>query len=308
MDYGEILTQAWRITWRRKSLWVLGLLAGCSASGRGSGGGQAGSSFRGYDFNGGGGAPEIERFFESIPPEVWISAVIGIVLIILALALVSLVLGVLGQSGLISAFAQEDAGVEVPLGRAFSLGGEYFWRLLGVRLVVWLIGIAIAGAVAIFAIFTLGVGLLCLAPLLCLLIPVSFLVDAYVVLTMVAAVQEDLGVLAAFSRAWEVIRSDFAPVLVMALILILGGGIVNLLISAPFVAVFVPGIVGLALGEGWTVVTGLVASGALLLIALPLLLLASAIITTFTTGAWTITYRRLIGEGGIHLEAAGEPA
>jgi hypothetical protein len=64
----------------------------------------------------------------------------------------------------------------------------------------------------------------------------------------------------------------------------------------------------LALGEGWTVVTGLVASGALLLIALPLLLLASAIITTFTTGAWTITYRRLIGEGGIHLEAAGEPA
>lgn len=301
MDYGEVLTKAWHITWRRKSLWVLGLLAGCSASGRGSGGGQAGSGFRGYNFNG--GQPPGFEGLENVPPEVWVSLIIGIILVVLALALISLVLGVLGQSGLIAAFAQEDAGVEIPLAQAFSLGGNYFWRLLGVRFVVWLVSVLLFGSLAIFAIFTLGIGLICLAPLLCLLIPLSFLIDAYVVLTMVAAVQEDLGVLAAFSRTWEIVRAEIGPVLVMALILILGGGIINLIITAPFIAVFLPGIAGLAVGEGWSVISGLVASGALLLIALPLLLLASAIITTFTTGAWTITYRRLVGEGGEPLES-----
>lgn len=297
MDYGEVLSQAWRITWRNKVLWVLGLLAGCSASGRGSGGPQFSSSFRGYNFDGQ-GAPEIQRFLNSVPPETWIAVAIGLVLLILSLSLLFLVLGVLGQAGLIAAFTQEDAGQRVTLGGAFQLGSQYFWRLLGVRVVVWLAGVALAIILISLTLVTLGIALICLVPLLCVLVPAAFLVDGYVILTMIAAVQEDLGVFAAFGRAWEVIRENLGPVIVMALILILGGGIVSLVIAAPFVAVLVPGVVGLIVGEGWSVVTGLVTSGVLLLIAIPLLVLFSAVLTTFTTGAWTITYRRLIGVQG----------
>jgi hypothetical protein len=122
-------------------------------------------------------------------------------------------------------------------------------------------------------------------------------------MTMIAAVQEDLGVFPAFSRAWQVIRGNLGPAIVMALILILGGGIVSLVISAPFITVFIPGLVGLIVGERWSVVTGLVTSGVLLLIAVPILILLSAVLTTFTTGAWTITYRRLIGVHGAALPA-----
>ncbi len=294
MDYGEVLSQAWRITWRNKALWVLGVLAGCSASGRGGGGSQASSSFRGYDF-GGQGAPEIERFINSIPLETWIAVAIGVLLLILSLSLLFLVLGVLGQSGLIAAFAQEDGGQPVTLGEAFRLGSRYFWRLLGVRVVVWAAGVIVAIGVISVVLLSLGIALICLLPLLCLLLPASFLVDGYVMLTMVAAVQENLGVLEAFGRAWEVIRENLGPVIVMALILILGGAIVSVMISAPFLAVLIPAGAGLLVGEGWSVVTGLVASGVLLLIGIPILILLSAVLTTFTTGAWTITYRRLTG-------------
>ena len=32
MDIGSVLTRAWNITWKYKVLWLLGILAGCSAS------------------------------------------------------------------------------------------------------------------------------------------------------------------------------------------------------------------------------------------------------------------------------------
>jgi hypothetical protein len=306
MDYGEVLSQAWRITWRNKALWVLGVLAGCSASGRGGGGTQASSSFRGYNF-GGQEAPDLERFINSIPVETWIAVGIGVLLLILSLSLLFLVLGVLGQSGLIAGFVQEDGGQPVTLGAAFQLGSQYFWRLLGVRVVVWLAGLIVAIGIISVVLLSFGIALVCLLPLLCLLLPISFLVDGYVMLTMVAAVQENLGVLAAFGRAWEVIRDHLGPVIVMALILILGGGIVSVLISAPFLAVLIPAGAGLLVGEGWSVVTGLVASGVLLLIGVPILILLSAVLTTFTTGAWTITYRRLTGAQGAMM-VAEEPA
>ena len=47
MNYGEILSKAWKIIWKNKILWLFGILAGCSASGvGGSSGGwsSAGSS------------------------------------------------------------------------------------------------------------------------------------------------------------------------------------------------------------------------------------------------------------------------
>ena len=41
MDFGEVLTKAWRIVWKFKVLWFFGILAGCGTS-------------RGVNFNGGG--------------------------------------------------------------------------------------------------------------------------------------------------------------------------------------------------------------------------------------------------------------
>jgi len=319
MDFGAVLKKAWEITWKNKGLWILGILAGCSASGRGNNG-QAASGFRGYNFGGGElpggrqpegqfqGLPELERFFSRIDEGTWIAVALVILGVILVLALVALVLGVIGQGGLIAGFARADEGQTVALGEAFNLGMQNFWKLLGIRVVTWaaglIVGITVAIGVVAVAIGTLGIGLLCLIPLVCLLIPLAWGLDAYIILTMVAAVEEGLGVLDAFRKAWELVRANLGPVIVMALILILGGGILSAVLGVPFIGVVVPAILGFALGSETSIYSGLAVSGLCLVVAIPIFIVLIGVLTTYTTGAWTLTYRRLTGKAGGAAPAA----
>jgi hypothetical protein len=311
MDFGSILSDTWRITWKNKLFWILGILAGCSASGRGSNA-QFSSGFRGWNFEGGDlenfqfnfeGAPELEKFFNSINTEAIIAT--GLVLFCIAVffSLVFLVLGVIGQGGLIASFGQADRGVTLTLADAFNLGVQNFWKLLGIRLTVWIagfiIGVVVLIAVIGIAVFTLGLGLLCLLPLLCLIIPLAIGVDSYITLTMVAAVEEGLGVFDAFGRAWEVLKENIGQVLIMALILVIGGGFVSFLLFAPIAGAGVPALIGVAIGDDAALATGIGATVALWICAFPFILLLQGIVTTYITGAWTLTYRRLTGEAAV---------
>ena len=301
MDYGAILTRTWGITWRYKGLWILGLLASCGAAGRSNSNG--GPSGTGYNFN---GSEDIGRLFEA-PDEVLLIAIaVAIFILVLFIALFFLLLSVLGQSGLIASFSRADDGYDVSFGEAFRLGMPYFWKLLGIRLLVWLAGlliIIVILAVSIpFFIATMGVGLLLIPLCLCCLLPLLplfMLVDAYVILTMVAAVEEDLSVTDSFRRSWQLCKENFGPVLVMTLILILGTAILSFVLVLPFLIMFVPIVIGFLVGGDQSIAAGMIVSGLCLLISLPFIFLINAVITTFTTGGWTITYRRLIGREGV---------
>lgn len=312
MDYGEVISKTWRITWKNKGLWILGILAGCSASGRGSGG-QFSGGFRGFQFDSSNidrfefeGVPiEIENFFRGITDEAFFFAIFALICVFLFLALVFLVLGVIGQGGLIAGFSRADEGADVSLGEAFSLGLQSFWKLLGIRFTVWIIGliigIVLVVGLIVLGIVTLGIGLICLLPLICLIVPLVFAVDSYITLTMVAAVDEDLPVFDAFGRAWQVFKENLGPMIVMALVLVLGGGLASIIVAAPFFAVFVPFIIGLVNGTEQGILTGLVASGVLFFVALPVVIVLSGILNTFVTGAWTLTFRRLTGKSGAEV-------
>jgi hypothetical protein len=311
MDYGAVLSKAWRISWKNKGLWILGILAGCSASGRG-GGTQPTSGVRGYDYDYGEferfTIPEVERFFDvRIPEEAIFIALLAILCVGLVIALALLVLGVIGQGGLIAGYGLADDGQAVSFGEAFSLGLQNFWKLLGIRIVFWLAGVIIIVGIVLgsvfFGIITLGIGLICLIPLICLLIPLAIAVDGYVVLTMVAAVEEQLGVFDSFGRAWNVIKENLGPALVMALILIVGGGIVNFLVFLPFISIVLPAITGAIIGTDVAIGSGLALSGLCLVLAIPLMLFVSGVLTTFITGSWTLTYRRLTGKAGAEAES-----
>lgn len=301
MDYGAILTRTWEITWRYKGLWILGLLASCGAAGRSnSNGGPSGS---GYTFS---GSEDLGRLFEAPNETLLIAIAVAIFFLVLFIALFFLLLGVLGQSGLIAGFSRADDGHDVTLGGAFRLGTQYFWKLLGIRMLIWLAGlliIVVILAVSIpFFIMTLGVGLLLIPLCLCCLlplIPLFMLVDAYVILTMVAAVEDDLGVTDSFRRSWQLCKENFGPVLVMTLILILGTAILSFVLVLPFLIMFVPMIMGLLVGGDQSLAAGMIVSGVCLLASLPFFVLINAVVTTFTTGGWTITYRRLIGQEGV---------
>ena len=300
MDYGGVLKRAWEITWKFKGLWVLGILASCSSGGGGggSGGGSSGSS---YQF-GSGSDPrflQFQRWFQSIPSETWILIAIIAGLIILVLGLAFLVLGIIGQAGLIAGFNRvEDSGT-VTLAEAFRMGTVNFWRLFGVRIVFWLAGflvvIALVAVVAMLVIGTLGIGLLCLLPLLCLLIPIGALVGVYVMLTQVALVTENLSVMDSFRRGWQVLKQNLGPVIVVGLIVLFGSAVIGLVLALPLIAAVLPAVAGVAFGSDQSTTTGLVLAGLCLVGYLPVMIVANGVLQTYVSGVWTLSYRQWTG-------------
>jgi hypothetical protein len=314
MDYGWVLKRAWEITWKFKGLWVLGILASCS-SGGGGGGGGGGSSGSGYQM-GGGSDPrflQFQRWIESIPVETWITIAIIAGLIILVLGLVFLVLGVIGQGGLIAGFNQVEDKGSVTLAEAFRLGTANFWRLVGVRIIFWLAGVVIAVALVatlvLGTIGTFGIGLLCLVPFLCLLIPVGALVGVYVTLTQVALVTEHLTVGDAFRRSWKVFKENLGPVIVIGLILLFGSMIIGLVLALPIIAVVLPAAMVVAFGGDQATTAGLVTAGLCLVGYLPLMIVANGVLQTYVSGVWTLAYRQWTERPkGAALVAAPPPA
>jgi len=302
MEIGEVLRKTWDISLRNKGLWLLGILAGCSASGRGNFGNSSGS-FRGYDFSSE-GLPSFQgnNFLDEIGPiqgEIIVPIVLGFLCLGLILALVFFALGVIGQGGLIAGFRRADDGATVTFAEAFNEGMHSFWKLAGIRILFFLAGIAfvlafILGALLI-GVFTLGFGLIFLVPLLCLMIPLSLAVDSYIILTMVASVEDELGVFEAFGRAWHTFKDNIGPVALMVLILIVGAGFLGFVAAVPFL--------GFVLGTDLAVISGVAVSLVCLLAAIPLLIAFYGLLTTYTTGAWTLTYRRLNGTMGAELPA-----
>lgn len=309
MDYAEIFKRTWQITWQRKGFWILGLLAGCSASGRGGGGGSSqasrATSFR-FDE---GQFPGLERFFTGIPEGAWLAIALALIGLAFLLYLIFFLVGVLGQAGLIAGFSAADEGEQVSLSQAISLGWDHYWTLVGIRIVFALGSLLLIGGVLIFyftiGIVTFGIGLICLLPLLCALVPLALAADVFAVLSMVAAVEEKLGVLDAFRRAWRVIKENVGAVIVMALILVIGGAVLGFILALPLAAVAFPLLTGLILESEQALVTGFAISALCFIVALPVFLLINGVLTTFITGAWTTTYRRLIGRSGAAELALG---
>jgi hypothetical protein len=295
MDISTIFKRAWEITWKHKGLWVLGILANCS--GGGSRGASNISRIPEYQFEGG-EFPQIERWIHSVPDETWIGIGIAIVCGLLLLALVFWVLAAIGNGGLISAFQMAETGGKVTLAGAFQQGISYFWKLLviqfilGVASFIVLLPIIVGGI--LLSVLTLGLGLLCFIPLLCTLVPLGIALTIYTLLTQIALIVEQLDIVSAFQRSWEVLRSNIGEVIVMGLILGVGGFLVGFILALPFVLMALPFVTGLIVGTETSSLAGLSVTVVGILLYIPILLVASGILRTFITGSWTLTYRSLI--------------
>ncbi len=308
MDYANVLRRSWEITWRYKGLWVLGILASCASGG---GGGSGGGGNTGFSTDSGNGLPpQVEQFFRGVPEEWIVAAVVLIVLLALLVALIAFVVGVLGQGGLIAGFRHADDGNPVTLAEAFRMGLPHFWRLLAIQLIIGLallvVILVVAGGAILTALATFGIGLICLIPLICVLIPLAIGVSVYTVLAKVAVVVDSLDVFAALRKAWEVLRANLGPMALMAVILLLGGGLIGALLAAPFLVVVLPVLGGLAFGTDEALFTGIGLAALCFVLYLPVLIVLDGILQTFIHGAWTITYRRLTGAAGAASLAAAE--
>jgi hypothetical protein len=290
MDYGEVISRAWRITWKNKGLWLLGILAGCSG-----GNGNPSQSLSWQVSRG--EFPMFNRYQLGVPEETWILIAVGVFCLVLIVAIAFFVLSLLGQAGLISGVSQADENGSVTLGSAWRGGVPHFWKLLGLSLLLLLVALLVAFALGIFAVITLGIGFLCLIPLLCVLAPFGLLVVAYINLVQNGIVVDGLGVFDAVARAWEMLKRDFWPVVVMALILFGIALLVGVVLAVPILLALVP-LMAIAFSNQGTAANWIPLVGCLV-VFLPLLIVIAGVIKTFTSGVWTLTYRRLSGKMGL---------
>lgn len=308
MNFGAVLKRAWEIIWKFKILWIFGILASCG-QGVGSWGENSGYRFSSQDVS-----PRIQQYFNQLNPAVLTTLIIVAIIVVIILVILAILLGTVGRVGLIRGTVKAEQGAEqLTFGELWREGLAYFWRVFGLNLLIGLIiitaWIVIIVLGIVLSIGTLGIFLICLIPLLCLLIPVMWFVTIIIEQANIALVVENLDIIQALKRGWQVFIDNIGNMIVMGLILIVGISLIGgFIIGLPLLAVATPAIVGIATGTTDAVRTGLIVSAVFFLIYLPFLLLFSGILRGYIASAWTLTYLRLTGKPSAQvIEAAPAP-
>ena len=321
MNFGEILSKAWKTVWKHKILWLFGILAGCSANAGGGGGGRASSSFdlpaRGGDVqnfpnNFGSGAQHwFKQLFNSlsdIQPWIWVVVGVSILVLILVISFLSLMLGTLGTTGVIkgTGMADEASEEDKPLsfGAIFKGLKPYYWRVLLLTLIVNLGGF-ILGVILAIPILILMVCTFFLVGIL--LIPVGWFVSTMVKFTTIAIVEEGLGIVDAVKRAWRLLIKNLGNVTIMFLILGVGGALLGLVVVIPIFLSFLPLIINIASSGYEAARAGFTLTAILFAIALPLVILLGGVLKAYILSAWTLTYRRIAAETELEPEVISLP-
>lgn len=317
MEYGRIIRDAWRITWRHPFLWVLGLFAGGAAGTGynfgGSGGRDDAGSWRGLPDGVVGPLPWTDASMAQVArwatEHLWLigAAVGAIVLLGLVLTAVSLV----AQGGLVRATADLAAGHESTPGRAWRSGLRLFWRYAGLWLLLAGAAFAVAALIAAFAVTVVlwASAVEQAAWVVAPAIVVGFVlvlagIAAGVVMSIVvpyaqrAIAVHDVGPIAALRDGWQTLRAHPGTSLLVWLLDVLLSMAAALVITlAMLLTVLVLGLPALGLwgAFAWTTPTivYLVLAG---LVAFAVLLTLGSVANTFSWSYWTLAYLRLRGQ------------
>jgi len=288
-NFGEVLTRAWQIIWKHKILWVFGVFAACS---RGGGGGARPFSGGGGTGPGGQPFPQLQRTLEQIGQWIgdhpWI--VVVFVILVLVLVVLSLFLGTIGRIGLIRGTEQAERATErLVFGELFSGSMPYFWRVLGLSLLIGLIFLLIFIPLMLFGIFTAGIGFICLLPLICILVPVGIAVSIVIEQANVAIVLENLGVIDGLRKGWDVVRANVGTMIVLALILFIGAAVIGFIFAIPIIVAVFPVIFAVASNTTTPLWIAVLCFAAYF----PVLLVLNGIMISYIQTVWALTYMRL---------------
>ena len=273
LPIGEIISNAFRLAWRHKYLWLFGLFAG---SGFGGGG-----RFFGDDWGG-------ERI-EAVKAYM-LAALATIILIGFIVGMVVLVLHVITKSALIYNVYQIHTGGTHSLSGGWDFGVRRFWPMLGVTLLEILAFLILIGGIIIVEvmIFIVSVPLGVLSLLLAL--PLGIALIVLLLLTWTYAERfvalENRGVVDALAEGWALLRSQLKPSLLMLLakiaIAIVAGVatmIVVLVIGAPAIALWL-------VSKPLAVVYGI-------LLLVPVMVVINSYFGTFDSAVWTRVFLML---------------
>ncbi len=305
MNFGQYLSKSWEITWKHKVLWIFGILAAL-------GSGNRSGNFN-FNFGGGnrGGVPPVSTPFPpggavptppampAIPPDatpfILIAACVVIVVVI-----VLFVLGIIGTGGLIGGIRLAEEQGAVTFGEAWVIGTHNFLRLFGLKLlllvpILLFVCIAVAGG-TFLAIATLGIGLICLVPLICILVIAFIPIGIVAHFAQFAVVLENMGPIDAFKRGWAILKANLANILILGVIVIVITAVIGFVLALPFIIIALPIIFSVINSQTGTPDMGPLAIAALCCACyLPVVIVLSGILESWSTGVWTLSYREFAG-------------
>lgn len=296
MDYGNILSRAWQVTWKHKVLWIFGIFVALSS---GSGSFNSGTSWNQSSSSGGGGnfpqpdmPPQLREFLNS--PALPI-AIIALLCLGLIIALAIFLMGVASTGALIGGIDLAESTGAVTFSQAWALGTSNFLKILGLK-----IGVGIIGFVAIFA------GIIC-CPLLCLVIPGSIALQVIAEFASFAIVLDKDGVIESIQKGFNVLKTNFTSVFVLGLILFGIGIAYGLVVAIPVLVAFAPAIIAVM---GSTREPNMMLIGATVLMFLcliPVFIVVGGVYTTWQTATWQFAYRQWTGSTSSATSAPQEP-
>ncbi len=306
MNYGEILSKAWKTIWKHKVLWIFGILASCSNQSGGGGGGGGGNNvnyqMNGNDFN---NMPfnmpwleDLGRSLERAANDgtIWIyigGFILAMICLSLIISLIALALGTFGRIGLVrGTWASDEGAQKLTFGELWRGSTPYFWRVILFNVILWVFGIVIGLVAFFFALFTLGIGICLIIPLA---IVIGWAITVITELTIVAIVGENVDVMEGIRRAWNLLRENLGPVILISLILGIGAGIIGFIIGLPVLIAFLPVILGAVSGNDSAVMSGIGLTIGLVCLYIPIAIFLGGVLQAYVGAAWTLTYRRLTG-------------
>ena len=299
MPQEELLRRTFRLVSRNPLLWVLALLAG-----EGSGG--SGFSSSGSSFTGGRGSSDAQAALAAQQLAglgTWLLANLAwIATLVLALLLVGLVVSCLATGALYRAQTALDAGLPFGTGTALAGAAESFWRVLGLRFLVFAVGLLIYSLLGGFTVFMGMAGgpsalaiaglidasfLLFLGLLALVAWPVLTLAGRLVVLegrAPLAALREGLAMLA--RRPGRVaLTAGISIALGIAVGVVFS--IVDTLVAIPFIGPVNDAAATLDLARIWTALVPL------LVVLVPVSTALGAVAGSFYSTYWTLSYMAL---------------
>ena len=315
MDYGELITRAWTITWNNKFLWVLGFLAALTSVGSNSNSFQ--SSF------------DESNIVNDPQMAAQIGALIfGLMCVFMIIGLILWLLSIAARGGLIDGVNRIDDGEKVTLGEAFSAGTSAIWRLLGVYFLAYLPMIIAGIIIAVLTFMTIGgaiamdtltqnpdeaaaaiigsMGLLglCMCLLICIMMPLGIVLSFIAEFAARATVIQQMRITESLSQGWHIFKTNLGSILLIALLMFAVGimvsfalGIVmlplSLIVFAPmFTSLFRDGTMG-GMNIAWTI------GGSLCLGIFGAMLMS--VVQTWSSAVWTLAYKEFTGKAPDHL-------
>jgi hypothetical protein len=305
MNYGELIGDAFRITLRNRYLWFFGFFAGGSTSFNVPNIPTGSGSFNSDDFQSSSTMVSAVQVGQGLGTGILIA---GLVIVALIIVLFFIFMAIVSQGALADSVAAIDRGDRRGFGTAFRSGLGNFWRVLGYIVVFILIAIGLLLVIGIPVALLVGgtfaatqsvgariavsvvVGLLAVLALIVVFVPLS-IIGQYALREIVvrrervlASVGSGYGIFRRnIGRSLLILLIQFGLSIGIAIAFFLALLIVGLVLAIPAIALAVAGYTTVA------IIAGVIAA----VILIPLLLVATGAIGTFSHAYWTLAYLRL---------------